>query len=240
MSGGEALVFDGVSFAFVPGQPVLTGLDFDLAPGQVTALLGLSGCGKSTVLRLAAGLLTPTSGAVRGGAGERAFVFQRPTLLPWRSVADNVRLPLELTGGLDGAEDRVADALARVGLADAADKLPRALSGGMAMRVSLARALVTRPSLLLLDEPFSALDAFTRRQLQDEVLGLQESLDLTTLLVTHDVDEAALFAHQVLVLGGSPASVTARIPVDLPWPRRTPLLRDPALAATSRVLEEAV
>jgi NitT/TauT family transport system ATP-binding protein len=236
----DDLVFDGVCFEFVPATPVLADLDFRVPAGQVAALIGLSGCGKSTVLRLAAGLLAPTAGSVQVDPGARAFVFQRPTLLPWRSVADNVRLPLELAGDLEDAQDRVDDVLGRVGLADAGQRLPRELSGGMAMRVSLARALVTRPQLLLLDEPFSALDAFTRRQLQEEVLALQQSLGLTTVLVTHDVDEAALFSHEVIVLSGKPAGVGALVPVALPWPRTVALLRDPALASVSRRIEEAV
>ncbi len=240
MSGGEDLVFDGVGFGFTPAQLVLSKLDLRVRAGQVVGLIGLSGCGKSTVLRLAAGLLTPTLGTVRGGGRPRAFVFQRPTLLPWRTVAENVALALELAGPEGERADRVADALGRVGLADAADKLPRALSGGMAMRVSLARALVSRPRLLLLDEPFSSLDAFTRRQLQDEVLALQQTLGLTTLLVTHDVDEAALFADEVLVLKGQPATIGARLPIPLPRPRAAAQLRDPALAQAARTIEAAV
>jgi len=236
----DDLVFDGVCFEFEPGTPVLADLDLRVPSGQVAALIGLSGCGKSTVLRLAAGLLSPTAGTVTTAPGARAFVFQRPTLLPWRTVAENVRLPLELAGELGGAQDRIDDALSRVGLADAAHQLPGALSGGMAMRVSLARALVTRPQLLLLDEPFSSLDAFTRRQLQDEVLSLQQSLGLTTVLVTHDVDEAALFAHEVFVLSGQPTSVGTQVPVALPWPRTVGLLRETALAHVSRRLEEAL
>lgn len=240
MSEAEPLVFSGVGFSYAKGPPIVADLDLRVAPGAVASLIGLSGCGKSTVLRLAAGLLTPTKGQVTGGGRRRAFVFQRPTLLPWRSVAANVRLPLELAGETAGAEVRVAEALAQVGLQDDHEKLPGTLSGGMAMRVSLARALVMRPALLLLDEPFSALDAFTRRQLYDQVLSLQHSLDLTTLLVTHDVDEAALFSDQVLVLGGQPARVVQTVESPLPWPRTRALLRTPALAAVSRRLEAAV
>jgi NitT/TauT family transport system ATP-binding protein len=240
LSEADTLVFEGVGFGFSPGEPILAELDFRVPSGTVTAVIGLSGCGKSTVLRLAAGLLSPTKGRIQVASGRQAFVFQRPTLLPWRTVRQNVHLPLELVAHRANSADRVQDALRQVGLEDAGDKLPRALSGGMAMRVSLARALVTEPRVLLLDEPFSALDAFTRRLLYDQVLALQEKLGLTMLLVTHDVDEAALFAHQVLVLAGDPATVRARIDVGLPWPRTRALLRASELSQMARRLEEAV
>ncbi len=240
LSGGNDLVFDGVGFSFPGSGAVLENLSFRARAHTVTAVIGRSGCGKSTLLRLAAGLLRPTTGQVLGAMNRKAFVFQRPTLLPWRTVRENVRLPLELAGEQAGGEERVQEALRQVGLEGTGNLLPRALSGGMAMRVSLARALVTRPQVLLLDEPFSGLDAMTRRLLHEQVLALQQALQLTTLLVTHDVDEAALFAQEVLVLSGQPAQIGSRVQVDLPQPRTRALARDPRLAAVARQLEEAV
>jgi len=240
LCAAEALAFEGVGFAFGGRQPVLEGVDVQVPAGGLCAIVGVSGCGKSTLLRLAAGLLQPTAGRIRGAGDRRAFVFQSPTLLPWRTVAANVRLPLEVLGDLEGAGPRVAAALARVGLSEVATALPRTLSGGMQMRVSLARALVTRPRLLLLDEPFSSLDALTRRRLQEEFLSLRRDLGITTVLVTHDVDEAAWLSDQVVVLGGRPATVQAELTVDLPRPRTRELLHDPALGRISRAIEEAL
>lgn len=228
-----------VRFGWSGAPPLLDGLDLSARAGEITALVGASGCGKSTVLRLVAGLLRPERGQIQAPDGERAFVFQSPTLLPWRTVEENVRLPLELRHAPD-AGPRVAEALARVGLSEAARQLPRQLSGGMRMRVSLARALVTQPALMLMDEPFSALDPITRKRLQQEFLQLWERLRFTVLLVSHDIDEAVLLADRIFVLGGRPARVKLQVEVDLPRPRPPELLHDPRLGALAARVEAAL
>lgn len=226
-------------FAWRGAPPLFQGLSLSAPAGEITALVGKSGCGKSTVLRLVAGLLRASGGSVTAPPGERAFVFQSPTLLPWRTVAENVALPLELRGAPDGAT-RVEDALARVGLSQAAGLLPRQLSGGMRMRASLARALVTQPALMLMDEPFSALDPLTRKGLQQEFLRLWRERRFTVLMVSHDIDEAVLLADQIVVLGGSPAEVKLKLMVDLERPRGPELLHDPRLGRLAAQVEEAL
>lgn len=226
----------GFQWPDAPG-PLFVGLNHHFEPGTVTALVGRSGCGKSTLLRLAAGLLTPTSGTVQRPEGPVGFVFQNPTLLPWRTVAANVALPLELAGDAALARDRVPAALASVGLTDASEQLPGALSGGMQMRASLARALVTRPPLLLMDEPFGALDALTRREAWAVVQQAWAEAEATVLLVTHDIDEAVLLADTVVVLGGAPAQVRGAVAVSLPRPRRADHRFDPAVAEAVRQVE---
>lgn len=230
--------FDDARFAWPSGEEILSGLSLDLAPGQVVAFVGKSGCGKSTLLRLAAGLSAPTGGVVDVQGARLAFVFQRPNLLPWRTVAENVALPLSLQGAEDPAA--VAAALAQVGLADAAHKLPQALSGGMQMRVSIARALVSQPTLLLLDEPFSALDALTRARLHRELGQILDERGFTTLLVTHDLHEAALLADRVVALGGPPLRVLLDLPVALDAPRGRRDLYDPRVGALVREVRAAL
>lgn len=210
----DAAVAYGAALALGP-------VSLSIEDGQITALVGPSGCGKSTVLRLLAGLQFPTAGSVERtvGAGETGMVFQAPTLAPWLSARANVALPLSLQGRPSDEANAAAGAeLARVGLAHAQTLKPRQLSGGMAMRASLARALVTRPRLLLLDEPFAALDALTRRGLIDDVLGLWSESRPGVLFVTHDVEEAVYLAHRVLVMSGAPGRLSAEIatPGDLP------------------------
>ena len=234
------LGFARVTVGFERGAaPLLDAFDLALVPGESVALVGASGCGKSTLLRLLAGLLPPWSGEVHAGPpAERAMVFQQPTLLPWRTVAENVALPLTLRGEADAG--RVARALDDVGLAAAATALPRALSGGMAMRASLARAMVTAPTLLLLDEPFGALDALTRRRVQAAFVEAWESRAATVLLVTHDLDEAAALCDRVVLVGGRPLRVLADVRVPVPRPRGPHRRHDPAVAAVVSQLERSL
>ncbi|MHB8283378.1 MAG: ABC transporter ATP-binding protein [Caulobacteraceae bacterium] len=193
-----------------------------LAPGEIIALVGPSGCGKSTALRLLAGLEPPSRGTVQRvpGRGETSVVFQAPTLMPWASALTNVALPPELAGDDKGdARARAAEALDQVGLAGSHAAKPAQLSGGMAMRVSLARALVTRPRLLLLDEPFAALDEITRRKLADDVLALWAALSPAIVFVTHNVEEAVYMASRVVVMSPGPGRIAGETVVDAPLPR---------------------
>jgi len=205
-------------------QLVLDGLSMDVRPGEIVALLGASGCGKSTLLRAIAKLI-PTSGGLisfskpRRHAGDLAFVFQDATLLPWRTVEENVTLPLELNRrGVDESEPLVRSALAAVGLTKRDfGKFPRELSGGMRMRTSIARALVTDPSILLLDEPFAALDDILRNRLNDLLLELWQQRQRTILFVTHNIAEAVYLSHRIAVFGNGQIAELVTNP--LPWPR---------------------
>lgn len=214
---------------------------------EIVALVGPSGCGKSTALRLLAGLEQPTRGLVRRAPerGETAVVFQAPTLAPWLSARANVALPLELAGvRREEAHRRANDALARVGLAGAEAARPAQLSGGMAMRVSLARALVTEPKLLLLDEPFAALDEITRRALADDVLKLWQGLQPAIVFVTHNVEEAVYMASRVIVMSRGPGRIAGEAPVEGPLPRpagfRTTAGFRRSVEAVSRALAEGM
>ncbi len=193
-----------------------------LGAGEILALVGPSGCGKSTALRLLAGLEAPSGGVVRRAAtrGETSVVFQSPTLAPWLNAAANVSLPLELAGvEARQARTRALDALRRVGLAGAEDARPAQLSGGMAMRVSLARALVTRPRVLLLDEPFASLDEITRRALADDVLAIWTDQRPAIVFVTHNVEEAVYMAGRVVVMTPGPGRAAGETAIDAPVPR---------------------
>ena len=240
---GVRVRVEGVRRAFDKGGVVLDALDLDVAAGSFVALLGPSGCGKSTLLRVIAGLDAPDAGSVKidGAAGRVAFVFQDAHLLPWRNVVDNAALPLELAGV--GADERRAQAqrvLDDVGLGEATSKLPHELSGGMRMRVSLARALVTKPALLLLDEPFAALDEMTRQRLDDQLRALWDKLGLTVLFVTHSVDEAAYLAERAVVFSARPARVVGDHAIDLPRERTAALRTEPSFAKEARVLRDAL
>ncbi len=201
---------------------VLGPVDLAIGEGEIIALVGPSGCGKSTAMRLLAGLEQPTRGVVQreAGRGETSLVFQAATLAPWMSAAANVALPLELSGvDRRTARGQASEALARVGLASVDASRPAQLSGGMAMRVSLARALVTRPRLLLLDEPFAALDEITRRTLADDVLTLWAELKPAILFVTHNVEEAVYMASRVVVMTAGPGVIAGEVAIDAPLPR---------------------
>ncbi|WP_437964591.1 ABC transporter ATP-binding protein [Sorangium sp. So ce260] len=237
------------------GLVALDGIDLDVAPGAFVALLGPSGCGKSTLLRLVAGLDRADAGAAvveteegPGGAsrasGARApiaYVFQDAHLLPWRSVLENAALPLELAGApLEERHAAARAALLQVGLADAGARYPAELSGGMRMRVSLARAMVTRPRLLLLDEPFAALDELTRSRLDDQLRALWAELGMTVLFVTHSITEAAYLAERAVVLSPRPARIVADHTLALPAERTAALRTEPAFAREVRALQEAL
>ncbi|MDB5645213.1 ABC transporter ATP-binding protein [Methylobacterium sp.] len=242
---GAALTVRGVSHAFrINGAPlpVLDGIDLAIEPGAFVALLGPSGCGKSTLLRLAAGLEPADAGRldldgvpITGPDPSRLLVFQDPTLYPWRSVSRNVSLGLEARGMLRNNRHRVAEAIARVGLSAFADAYPHQLSGGMAQRTALARALVNDPRLLLLDEPLGKLDALTRLTLQGELVRLWQETGLTAILVTHDVEEALVLAERVIVLSDRPARIRADIANDAPYPRHRD---DPELIRRRREILE--
>jgi NitT/TauT family transport system ATP-binding protein len=212
----------GIVKRFPNGVLALDGLDFAVKRGEFLSLLGPSGCGKSTALRLLAGLMEPTSGQILRdpSASEIGFVFQDPTLLPWATVANNVRLPLRLKGIAEReTTSRVDEALAMVGLEEFRAAYPRELSGGMRMRVSIARALVTRPQLLLMDEPFAALDEITRFRLNDDLLELWRQLDCTVVFVTHSVFESVYLSTRILMLTPRPGRVAAEFVVAAPAPR---------------------
>ena len=219
--------FQGFGFQY-PGAPapVIRDVSLDVQAGHFVAIVGGSGVGKSTLLRAAAGLSRPSFGHLRSslqdspGRRSNAFVFQDSRLMPWRRVGANVAYGLEGLG-LPRAEreQRVDAALRQVGLAHLKDRWPHQLSGGQAQRVGIARALAVQPDLLLMDEPFSAVDALTRQALQDELVQVWQRSSAAILFVTHDIDEAVFLADTVIVLGGSPAGVSARIDIDLPRPR---------------------
>jgi NitT/TauT family transport system ATP-binding protein len=213
-----------VQKTFANGTTALAGLDLDVRPGEFVSLLGPSGCGKSTALRILAGLAPPTSGQVEwpGSSAndhrsEIGFVFQEPTLMPWARTADNVWLPLRLRGvSKRVAWPRIEESLAMVGLSGFKDAYPRELSGGMKMRVSIARALSLHPRLLLMDEPFAALDEITRFRLNDDLLRLQRDLGCTIVFVTHSVYESVYLSSRIVVMAARPGRVVADIPVDAP------------------------
>jgi NitT/TauT family transport system ATP-binding protein len=208
------LTLTGISKRFDNGVEAIARVDMSVAQGEFLSLVGPSGCGKSTALRVVAGLLHPDRGAVEfpNGRPEIGFVFQEPTLMPWATVAKNARLPLDLKGVSRGdAEARSLAALERVGLSGFEAAYPRELSGGMKMRVSIARALAAQPKLLLMDEPFAALDEFTRQALNDDLLKLAREDGITVIFVTHSVYESAYLSDRVVVMTPRPGRVAADI-----------------------------
>ena len=223
------LTVEQIEFRYPGGQAVFENFSFHAEPGEFVALLGPSGCGKSTLLNLLAGFHTPTRGAVRLDGvpvtpemPQLGYVFQSPHLFPWLTARENVRFGLRMANAADvpAQRARAQHFLGLVGLADAADKLPHELSGGMQQRVAIARALAMEPGLLLMDEPFSALDAITRTSLNEELLRIQAALGQTIVFITHDVDEAVFLADRVIVLGTAPRGVQAEVRIDLPRPLR--------------------
>ncbi len=229
MHEGLSLDVVGVSHSFaLDGRalPVLDRVDLSLAAGEFVAILGPSGCGKSTLLRLVAGLEPPTQGALFAGEApitgpdpSRVLMFQDPTLYPWRTVRANVGLGLEARGELKRLGHRVDEALQLVGLDGFDTAYPHQISGGMAQRAALARALVNDPGLLVLDEPLGKLDSLTRLQMQAELVRIWQDRGFTALLVTHDVEEALLMAGRVIVVSDRPARIRAELTVALPYPR---------------------
>ena len=223
----SVIEFDRLSYTH-PGAPgpVIQDLSLAIEAGSFVAVVGGSGVGKSTLLRTAAGLIEPGGGAMRftlpqrPGRRRRAGGVQDGRLLPWGSVGDNVAYGLE-TLDIDTRQkrERVAEALSLTGLADFGDRWPHQLSGGQAQRVGIARALAVKPDILLMDEPFSAVDALTRRKLQAELIRLWQATQSAVMFVTHDIDEAVFLADRVVVLGGQPASVVENLAIDLPRPR---------------------
>lgn len=235
----------GVKRVFADGTTALDGLDLAIEEGELLAILGPTGCGKSTLLRLIAGLDRPDAGEVEvpmasepGGLG---YVFQDAHLLPWRTALSNVELPLELKG-VPAAERRQAarEALEAVELGDALDKLPHELSGGMRMRVSIARALVTRPRLLLLDEPFAALDEITRQRLDERLRALWAERSLTIVFVTHSIAEAAFLATRAVVMTRRPARIVLDQVIDLPRERPASLRGEASFARQTALLYRAL
>jgi NitT/TauT family transport system ATP-binding protein len=216
----------GVDKRYGDGPAILDKVSFSARRGDFITLIGPSGCGKSTVLKLIAGLSPATSGrivvdgAAAGSAEKLAFVFQEPTLLPWLSVQRNVELPQRLNGeGKGPRAESARRSLALVGLSDRTDYYPRQLSGGQKMRVSIARALTVSPRILLLDEPFGALDEMTRDHLNEELLGIRQQLAWTAFFVTHSVPEAVFLSNRILVMSANPGRIHEEVAVDLPYPR---------------------
>jgi NitT/TauT family transport system ATP-binding protein len=229
------------------GLPVVDRLSFEVAPGEFVCILGPSGCGKTTILRLLAGLLTPTGGEVvfngrpvhtpPEGVG---LVFQDSNLMPWRTVLDNIRLPLEIRPGkADGADD-LQTLVDLVGLTGFEESLPGELSGGMAQRVAIARALVQDPDVLLLDEPFGALDALTRERMRSELLRIWMVRRKTVVMVTHSINEAVFLADRVLVLSPRPARLRLALPVGFDRPRAQEIIHTTEFGALARQVRAAI
>jgi NitT/TauT family transport system ATP-binding protein len=238
------LALAGVEKRFANGFQALSGVGFTLRQGDFVSLLGPSGCGKSTLLRIIAGLIAPSEGRIDrppATGGETGFVFQEPTLMPWASALRNVMLPLRLAGvARTEARARAAAALETVGLAGFQAAYPRALSGGMKMRVSIARGLVTRPKLLLMDEPFAALDEITRFRLNNDLLALWREQRFTAIFVTHSVFESVYLSERVLVMAARPGRIVADIPISGPAVRDEGFRTSADYAAQCRAASQAL
>ena len=230
----------GVEKDFANGIRALNHLDLDVKAGEFVSVLGPSGCGKSTALRIIAGLSPPSVGAVEWPAGPVpiGFVFQEPTLMPWADVSANVQLPLRLAGKDDASA--VAQALDRVGLKNFAQSYPRELSGGMKMRASIARALVTEPQLILMDEPFAALDEITRFKLNNDLLALWQALGRTVIFVTHSVFESVYLSQRIVVMTPRPGRVFTQIAIDARYPRDEHFRTSPEYAGFCRRVARAL
>lgn len=238
-SDGPLISLQQVGKTYDNGHVAIEGFDLDVRSGETLTLLGPSGCGKSTILRLIAGLAAPTSGRIVWSSPERrknlGVVFQEPTLMPWASVFDNVYLPLRLAGASrDSAGPQVRQALRQVGLSDFAAALPRELSGGMKMRCAIARALATVPTVILMDEPFAALDEVTRFRLNDELLELQRELKATIIFVTHSVFESAYLSSRIVVMSRQKGKMIDEIAIDPDLQRTADFRHTPAFADICR------
>jgi NitT/TauT family transport system ATP-binding protein len=241
-AAGPVVRLRGVEQRFAGGVTALAGLDLDVRPGEWLSLLGPSGCGKSTALRLIAGLARPTAGIVERrlpGTHAIGFVFQEPTLMPWATVEGNVALPLQILG-TSRAEirTRVGELIERVGLAGFERARPRELSGGMKMRVSIARALAAAPRLLLLDEPFAALDEITRARLNDDLLALWRAQGFTVVFVTHSVWESVYLSTRIAILSARPGRVVGEVEVDATAPRGAEFRESAVYLQTCRQVSE--
>lgn len=240
------LTLRAVGKSFSNGVTALSGVNMTIREGDFLSLLGPSGCGKSTALRLIAGLSHPTTGLIDWhggpvGGNDVGFVFQEPTLLPWASVFDNVWLPLRLRGvSRRDSTQAIGELLERVHLDGFADAVPRELSGGMKMRVSIARALVTRPRVLLMDEPFAALDEITRFKLNDDLLDLWRDQRFTTIFVTHSVFESVFLSNRIVVMAARPGRVQEELDIGAPYPRDERFRTSPEYAALCRRASEAL
>ena len=232
----------GVGKTFERGTIALDGLDLDIREGEFVALLGPSGCGKSTALRIIAGLSAASAGTVEwpGGETKIGFVFQEPTLMPWATVDANVRLPLTLAHAGAGSGEAMTRWLDRVGLAEFAQSYPRELSGGMKMRASIARALVTEPQMLLMDEPFAALDEITRFKLNNELAALWHELRRTVVFVTHSVFESVYLSQRIVVMTPRPGRVFADLTIDAAYPRDERFRTSAEYAGYCRVVSETL
>ena len=250
-SAAPAIEILSAQKTYPDGTRALQPVDLRIEEGEFVTLLGPSGCGKSTLLKMIAGLLEPSEGRLlrwrqpvslaQDSKHRLAFVFQSPTLMPWASVQANVRLPLDLAGVPRAQADvRVADSLALVGLSAFARTLPRALSGGMQMRASIARALVTRPHMLLMDEPFGALDEITRHKLDAELLDLWAAQKLTVVFVTHSIHEAVFLSSRVVMMAARPGRVVEEVRIDEPHPRSADFMVTPAFNRYAKRLQDSL